>query len=433
MGRYRALLIGASDYEMRGVKSLAFIPGDLERLGAVLRGHGFDDVQVLAGREGGKQVSANFVNARVIGMLRRARRGDTVLILLSGHGVHARGQDYLVPEDIDEDVHPFESGCVPIDWRRHLDETPADHVVFLIDACREGIDQDSMGVSGVKEWGHQKISAALRRKVAYLYGCSPAQLSLFVRDHERVVDGRDHGTAPGESFSIFSRSVSDVVAARPKGSGLSLDAFMDAVQDRVTELHRAYGKKGQPQLVRVVTDIPVQGFHFLPGAGSDARPIAGPVVPDEAAMGVTGPARFRFRRPKVSWKLLVSWALASVVIAAGLGGYAWTQGRYFVAAKDGHVALYQGIDQKFLGIDLAHVERDYPDIDLNKLPTYQQNQVMGGIAVGSRAQALDRINALGDQVEVCRIVGDQGPEATSARRKLTEEQKRLAANCARKG
>ncbi|MDG4865618.1 caspase family protein, partial [Streptomyces sp. T-3] len=299
MGRYRALLIGASDYEMRGVQPLGFVPGDLARLGSVLRAHGFHDVQVLAAREGGKQVSANYINGGVIGFLRRARRGDTALILLSGHGVHARGQDYLVPEDIDEDVHPFESGCVPIDWRRHLDETPAEHVVFLIDACREGIDQDSMGVSGVKEWGRQKIGAALRRKVAYLYACSPAQLSLFVRPDEQVRDGLDHGTGPGESFSLFSRSVSDVVAAQPGGEPLALDAFVEAVQDRVTELHQAYRKKGRPQLLRVVTDIPADGFFFLPRVDGPAvagpRPsAAAPVAPDDtdtvvrdgAAMGL---------------------------------------------------------------------------------------------------------------------------------------------------
>lgn len=263
MTRHRALLIGASDYEMRGVSSLPFVPGDLAHLGSALEDRGFDDVQVLAAREGGKQVSANYVNARVAGFLRRARPGDTLLILLSGHGVHARGRDYLVPEDIDEDTHPFESGCVAIDWREHLDETPAGHVIFLIDACREGIEQQSMGLASVKQWSQQKISAALRRKVAYVYACSPAQLALFVRPHDSPADPVA-GVRPGESFSIFSRSVSDVIAAQTNIAGLTLSEFKDAVQDRITELHRGYRKSGQPQTVRVVTDIPSDGFFFLP-------------------------------------------------------------------------------------------------------------------------------------------------------------------------
>ena len=263
MARHRALLIGASDYEMRGVSSLPFVPGDLAHLGSALEDRGFDDVQVLAAREGGKQVSANYVNARVAGFLRRARPGDTLLILLSGHGVHARGRDYLVPEDIDEDTQPFESGCVAIDWREHLDETPARHVVFLIDACREGIEQESMGLASVKQWSQQKVSAALRRKVAYVYACSPAQLALFVRPYDSPA-GPVAGVRPGESFSIFSRSVSDVIAAHSNIAGLTLSEFKDAVQDRITELHRGYRKSGQPQTLRVVTDIPSDGFLFLP-------------------------------------------------------------------------------------------------------------------------------------------------------------------------
>lgn len=267
MGRHRALLIGTSEYEMRGVSPLPFVPGDLARLGSVLKDRGFDEVQVLAGREGGKQVSANYLNGRVVGFLRRARPGDTLLILLSGHGVHAKGRDYLVPEDIDEDTHPFESGCVAIDWREHLDDTPAGQVVFLIDACREGIEPRSMGVASVKQWSRQKAGAALRRKVAYVYACSPAQLALFVRPHD-VPAEPVAGADPGETFSLFSRSVSDVVTAHPDGTALTLGAFGEAVQERVTELHRAYRKGGPPQTLRVVTDIPADGLLLLPPAAS---------------------------------------------------------------------------------------------------------------------------------------------------------------------
>ncbi|MEV2217054.1 caspase family protein [Streptomyces sp. NPDC050997] len=263
MGRYRALLIGASDYEMRGVSALPFIPDDLARLGSALQTREFDEVQVLAGREGGKQVSANYVNGRVNGFLKRARANDTLFILLSGHGVHAKGVDYLVPEDIDEDTHPFESGCVAIDWRARLDETHAQHVVFLIDACREGIDQESMGLASVKQWSQQKVNAALRRKVAYVYACSPAQLALFVRPHDALVDPL-RGVHPGESFSIFSRSVSDVITAHPESAALTLAKFKEAVQERMTQLHQAYRKHGQSQTLRIVTDIELDDFAFLP-------------------------------------------------------------------------------------------------------------------------------------------------------------------------
>lgn len=262
MARHRALLIGASDYEMRGVPRLPFVPGDLARLGSVLKDRGFD-VQVVAGREDGKQVSRNFVDGQVTGFLRRAGRDDTLLILLSGHGVHAGGRDFLVPEDIHEDTHPFESGCVAIDWHAHLDETSAGRVVFLIDACREGIEQESMGVASVRKWGQRKVSAALRRKVAYVYACSAGQFALFVRSRDKTVDPVAD-VRPGESFSIFSRAVSDIIAAHPGAATLSLQEFQRSVQDRITELHRAYRKAGQPQTLRIVTDIATDDFPFLP-------------------------------------------------------------------------------------------------------------------------------------------------------------------------
>ncbi|MEU9056789.1 caspase family protein [Streptomyces sp. NPDC048384] len=352
MARHRALLIGASDYEMRGVPPLPFIPADLARLGSVLEHRGFDDVQVLAGREGGKQVSANYVNARVAGFLRRARPGDTLLILLSGHGVHAKGRDYLVPEDIDEDTHPFESGCVAIDWREHLDETPAEHVVFLIDACREGIEQDSMGVASVKQWSRQKISAALRRKVAYVYACSPGQYALFVRPHDSP-PSPVAGVRGGDSFSIFSRSVSDVIAAHPGAAALPLGRFQDAVQDRMTELHRGYHKRGQPQFLRVVTDIPSDSFLFLSSPSGRSGRVREPsaVIPapstagggaaaaayESAGMGVeTGTRRPASRRTYPQHGVrLGRRVLLAVTLLGLLGVAAWAAARYDGNAKGG--------------------------------------------------------------------------------------------------
>ncbi|WP_406835587.1 caspase domain-containing protein [Streptomyces sp. AHU1] len=349
MGRHRALLIGASGYEVSGVSSLPFIPDDLARLGTALKERGFDEVQVLAAREGGKQVSANYVNARVIGFLKRARQGDTLLIFLSGHGVHSRGRDYLVPEDIDEDTHPFESGCVAIDWRQHLDETLAGHVVFLIDACREGIEQASMGMAGVQQWSRQKISAALRRKVAYVYACSPGQLALFVRAQESPIQAVE-GIEPGESFSLFSRSVSDAVSVQPATGMLALDEFKETVQGRMAELHRAYAKRGAPQTLRVVTDISSGSFYFLPS--SKAGPTAAPpsssapngALSDVAGIGA-GRHAVRSRR-----QILAALALVAVLTGVGWGVFSHFTG---TGSSTGN-SLLEGAKSSFSGnVDLS--------------------------------------------------------------------------------
>ncbi|MEU6201025.1 caspase family protein [Streptomyces sp. NPDC047061] len=480
MGRHRALLIGASDYEMRGIQPLPFIPRDLERLGHALESHGFDEVQVLARRPDGKQISANYINARVIGFLRHSRRGDTVVIALSGHGIHAKGWDYLVPEDIDEDVHPFESGCVPIDWREHLDETLAEHVIFLIDACREGIDQDSMGVAGVKEWGRQKVGAALRRKVAYLYACSPAQLSLFVRPGERVEDGGHHGTRTGESFSIFSRSVSDVIAAHPKQRPLSLNAFNYAAQDRVTELHNAYRKRGASQRLRLVTDIPADQFFFLPSTETSQRRNQGfdaasqtPIPSDGAVMGLgmdsglatkapeptnteepnhsqehkepletkfasrpsgakqssKKPIRSKFTRAaKRPW---LWWVLLAVVVTSSIGmyfGYQWTQTRYYVGTKGEHVALYQGVSQDVAWISLSKLYTDHPEVELKYLPSLDVDELEYTIGENNLEDAQRKVEELAVQASACKkdaerkASGSRGPT-------LSEDEQKVVTSC----
>ncbi|MFF3249117.1 caspase domain-containing protein [Streptomyces sp. NPDC002870] len=461
MPQYKALLIGASNYEMPGVPPLPFVSGDLRRLESVLERRGFHDVQVLSTRPDGKQVSANYVNAKVSGFLRRARRGDTLLILLSGHGVHARGRDFLVPEDIDEDMHPFESGCVPIDWRQQLDETLAEHVVILIDACREGIDQASMGVAGVSQWGKQKIGAALRRKVAYMYACSPAQVALFVRADETASAGTTHGTTPGESFSLFSRSVSDVVARYPGTEVLPLGAFMEAVQDRVTELHRAYGKKGQPQIVRVVTDIPSDRFFFLPRTGQPLPPVTPAVSAATAragsamALGTVGRPSFTYppsppakppapvprqvpRRSRAAkadgrhnrWirRAMVSGVVLLVAFSVLIGCQKWINGQYFVGASGEHVAIYRGVNHNVAGISFSDTYMDHPEIELKYLPPYQRKQVENTITMDNVDQARTKVFELAAQASACKKDEqrrDSGGNSLSG----SEEERRLAASC----
>ncbi|MFE2180389.1 caspase family protein [Streptomyces sp. NPDC059455] len=118
--RHKALLIGASDYDEPGIRSLPFVRDDLARLSATLTERGFHSAEVAEHRRG---ITLNFVKDQVSRFLREAKRDDTLWILLSGHGQHYEGIDHLIPEDASFHVHPFASSCVPLDWGKELNET----------------------------------------------------------------------------------------------------------------------------------------------------------------------------------------------------------------------------------------------------------------------------------------------------------------------
>ncbi|PAZ13344.1 hypothetical protein CLM62_25995 [Streptomyces sp. SA15] len=262
MPQHKALLIGASDYsDIPGYADLPFVRDDLHRLREVLIDRGFQ-ADVLENRRG---ITQNTVRGAVHRFLGDARTGDTLLIVLSGHGIHIEAKDYLVPEDA-PDAEPFTDGCIEIGWHKEVEKSPAQRVVFLIDACREGRAPDTKSVTGTRPWRAPEIIGTLRRKVAYVHACAKPQVALFVRDTDTVRPGFDLGTQQGESFSLFSRAVADVISADPHALGMR--EFSTQVQERVDAYHRAYGKAGRPQQVKVTCETDADGgdFPLLPGA-----------------------------------------------------------------------------------------------------------------------------------------------------------------------
>lgn len=288
MNRHKALLIGASDYDDPAITSLAFVGSDLRRMKNALTRRGFDAVEIATSKRG---VTPNFVNSQVSDFLWRARRGDALLVVLSGHGLHFEGADYLVPEDAYLRAGAVDKSCIRIDWVKELEESAAEQIIFLIDACREGIDRDSMAPPpGVRQWSTRKVAASLRRKVAYVYACSPAQVALYVRETD--VRATDEGHVPAtEAFSLFSRAVSDSISDLAL---TDLHAFEEAIQRRIDDAHHAHGKKGSPQKVRVVADAEKSTFSILPRWWKSVPRI---VVPESAqpvergAMGSVSNAR----------------------------------------------------------------------------------------------------------------------------------------------
>ncbi|MFG1805454.1 Stp1/IreP family PP2C-type Ser/Thr phosphatase [Streptomyces sp. NPDC049040] len=123
-------------------------------------------------------------------------------------------------------------------------------------------------------------------------------------------------------------------------------------------------------------------------------------------------------------RTLVCVAVLAVVSGGLYGAYYWTQTQYYVGAKDNHVAVYQGIDQKLAWISLSKVHKDRSDIELKYLPSYQRDQVQNTIALSSLGQANDKADELARQASVCKKVIDAktAADAAAAAAKKAKEQ-----------
>ncbi|KJS58736.1 hypothetical protein VM95_31490, partial [Streptomyces rubellomurinus] len=175
------------------------------------------------------------------------------------------------------------SGCIAIDWKQELQETAAAQVLFLVDACRQGI-RDAMGPP--PGWSPSKMRAVAGRKVARLYACAPGELARFVPAEESTAQGGDG------SFSLFSRAVREVLVSHE--GPLDLSELRAGVQERVSALHREHRKPGRPQEVRVLTEavhaefvvvgaLKVPAVPVVAAVESEPVPVS-PVVKDPAKL-----------------------------------------------------------------------------------------------------------------------------------------------------
>lgn len=138
---------------------------------------------------------------------------------------------------------------------------------------------------------------------------------------------------------------------------------------------------GQPQLVGA--------------AASQARPRTGEATTDRDEASAFDPEELRYApRPPSGRRRLRVIALVLVVlgliVAAGALTYSWTQKQYFVAAENGKVTVFRGVDVDLPLITLQHVE-ETTTIELSSLSDFQRSQVESGIEASSKADALRTI------------------------------------------
>ncbi len=143
------------------------------------------------------------------------------------------------------------------------------------------------------------------------------------------------------------------------------------------------------------------------GRGSDPDP-----DPDDGDdLGPDEPGR----RRRWLWGGTALALVAALLVVGGYYGYRWTQRQYYVGDSAGQVAIYRGLPDTVLGLDLSSVyERE--TIVLTDLPTFDRNQVVADIPADDLAHARTIVAELADKASACqearRRAEQPGPTGT---------------------
>lgn len=163
----------------------------------------------------------------------------------------------------------------------------------------------------------------------------------------------------------------------------------------VVDVDRARGKAGPRDASQIV------GAAAAAPKDADAAralakdsPAARAAEVTESATAPDEPSRRRVVR---IWERVRPWSLPAaglmVVAAAGFGGFAWTQTRYYVAEHDGEVSIFRGIPQAVGPFDLSSLVKD-TDIKLSDLQPFEQDRIRSAIQTESLRDALDVVDGL---------------------------------------
>jgi hypothetical protein len=84
----------------------------------------------------------------------------------------------------------------------------------------------------------------------------------------------------------------------------------------------------------------------------------------------------------------------AVLVGGGWYGWGYTQSRYYVGAtNDGHVAVFQGVQGKIVGLKLNHYVTG-SDLTLTDLNSITQTRVKQGIPASSKTDAESTLTSL---------------------------------------
>ncbi|MBD2093005.1 caspase family protein [Microcoleus sp. FACHB-1515] len=242
MRKRRALLIGIPEYESDAITNLPIVRKDIETLHAALEKSGFA-IRAI-GVDGESQTGRNKILRELRRECKEAKGVEALLLYFSGHGMHYRGKDYLIPSDAFlDDPEYIEEYLVSTDLGDIIDQSDAETIIFFVDACREGV---TLGFKDtyLAGWSRGDRRKAAQRSFVMVFACGAGQVSQYV--------GADDG------FSLFTQALAEVLD--PQYPACTLEEVLQATQERLNQLIAQHQK--QPQQIRRAFESAVEDDTF---------------------------------------------------------------------------------------------------------------------------------------------------------------------------
>lgn len=293
-----ALLVAVGDYPRQsGLAGLKYPESDITALGEVLSAGGYKVYTLSDKQVRDRQPTRENLLTELTEVARLCQPGDTLLVVLSGHGVQFRDQTatYFCPADARLGER---STLVSVDAvLGTMGQSLASHKVFLADTCRnEPFDRGTKGGGLPPEAAAVKAKAGPSVKepptgVVAVFGCSPGQVAFESADKlqrgvflHHVIEGLSGKAASGGEVTLSA-----------------LEAYLAREVPAFALKH--HGERQVPQRVGKVPPVSLLSATREPG-----RPaVAGMPAPRDPAEPAVAPALVDEDVSKVAGALPEGW------------------------------------------------------------------------------------------------------------------------------
>jgi len=223
----RALLLGVDNYADPGL-FLSSPKHDVAALAAALAQGGYPKAGIQTSLSSVTPLSTATMRHTIRKFLRECEAGDELLVYFSGHGAEQEQSRLLIPQDYYlEEPRPAHELIGDERLYAMARDCPARSVLFVIDACRDGVkltlteDKGGGGARGTDA----PPPAHATPTVAMLFSCAHGELSHAVKDSLSfftsamcgVLEGDDERATLGEVLDATRTALASAVS----GAGLS--------------------------------------------------------------------------------------------------------------------------------------------------------------------------------------------------------------------